>query len=128
MERRDRGVHRRRQATEIYEGERRFASVVRLPSSFRDKVEKIGNILVSAPGGVQVALENLATSAWPTARRRFPRAAKRQGGGGDQREGPRPGGFVAELQKDGGGQVELKEGYYPSGAASSRTWSGRWAT
>ena len=41
-----------KQATEVYEGERRFASVVRLPESFRDNVEKIGNVLVNAPDRV----------------------------------------------------------------------------
>src|SRR5262249_51632284 len=47
-------------ATDIYEGERRFAAVVRLPESVRDNVAGIGNILVAAPGGSRVALQNLA--------------------------------------------------------------------
>jgi cobalt-zinc-cadmium resistance protein CzcA len=44
-----------KQATDVYEGERRFAAVVRLPERFRDNIEKIGNMLVTTPDGAQVA-------------------------------------------------------------------------
>ena len=102
-----------RQATEVYEGERRFASVVRLPSSFRDKVEKIGNILVSAPGGVQVALENLAHISVVDGPAQISRElAKRRVVVAINVKDRDLGGFVAELQKAVEAKVELKEGYY----------------
>jgi cobalt-zinc-cadmium resistance protein CzcA len=102
-----------KQATEIYEGERRFAAVVRLPENFRDKVEKIGNILVSAPGGVQVALENLATIRVADGPAQISRElAKRRVVVAINVKDRDLGGFVAELQKTVGAQVELKEGYY----------------
>jgi len=38
-------------ATEIYEGERRFAGVVRLPEDLRDSVEDIRELQISSPDG-----------------------------------------------------------------------------
>jgi cobalt-zinc-cadmium resistance protein CzcA len=61
-----------KQATEVYEGERRFASVVRLPESFRDNVEKIGNVLVTPPAACRWRWRTWPTSASSMARRRSP--------------------------------------------------------
>jgi cobalt-zinc-cadmium resistance protein CzcA len=47
-------------ATQIYEGERRFNAIVRLPASYRGNVDEIKKILVSTPGGPRVPLEYLA--------------------------------------------------------------------
>lgn len=102
-----------KQATEVYEGERRFASVVRLPESFRDNVEKIGNVLVNAPGGVQVALENLANIRIVDGPAQISRElAKRRVVVAINVKDRDLGGFVAELQKTIAAKVELKEGYY----------------
>lgn len=102
-----------KQATEIYEGERRFASVVRLPESYRDNVEKIGNILVSAPSGAQVALENLASIKVLDGPAQVSRElAKRRVVVAINVKDRDLGGFVAELQKVVDAKVELKEGYY----------------
>jgi cobalt-zinc-cadmium resistance protein CzcA len=102
-----------KQATEVYEGERRFASVVRLPESFRDNVEKIGNILVNAPGGVQVALENLAHIHIVDGPAQISRElAKRRVVVAINVKDRDLGGFVAELQKTVESKVELKDGYY----------------
>ena len=102
-----------KQATEVYEGERRFASVVRLPESFRDNVEKIGKVLVSAPGGVQVALENLANIRIVDGPAQISRElAKRRVVVAINVKDRDLGGFVAELQKTIAAKVELKEGYY----------------
>jgi cobalt-zinc-cadmium resistance protein CzcA len=102
-----------KQATEIYEGERRFASVVRLPESYRDNVEKIGNILVNAPGGAQVALENLATIQVVDGPAQVSRElAKRRVVVAINVKDRDLGGFVAELQKTVDAKVELKDGYY----------------
>jgi len=102
-----------KQATEVYEGERRFASVVRLPESFRDNVEKIGNVLVNAPGGVQVALENLAHIHIVDGPAQISRElAKRRVVVAINVKDRDLGGFVAELQKTVESKVELKDGYY----------------
>ncbi|MBS0347957.1 MAG: efflux RND transporter permease subunit [Proteobacteria bacterium] len=102
-----------KQATEVYEGERRFASVVRLPESFRDNVEKIGDILISTPGGAQVALENLATIRVADGPAQISRElAKRRIVVGVNVKDRDLGGFVAELQKAVDAKVQLKEGYY----------------
>ncbi|MDD3352694.1 CusA/CzcA family heavy metal efflux RND transporter [Zoogloea sp.] len=102
-----------KQATEIYEGERRFASVVRLPENYRNNVEKIGNILVSAPGGAQVALENLASIKVMDGPAQVSRElAKRRVVVAINVKDRDLGGFVAELQQVVGAKVELKEGYY----------------
>ncbi|MBP7628601.1 MAG: efflux RND transporter permease subunit, partial [Zoogloea sp.] len=87
--------------------------VVRLPESFRDNVEKIGNVLVNAPGGVQVALENLANIRIVDGPAQISRElAKRRVVVAINVKDRDLGGFVAELQKTIAAKVELKEGYY----------------
>jgi cobalt-zinc-cadmium resistance protein CzcA len=56
-------------ATDIYEGERRFQAVVRLPEPLRDSVADIRQILVTSPDGPKVPLEDLTTVKWPRDRR-----------------------------------------------------------
>jgi cobalt-zinc-cadmium resistance protein CzcA len=46
--------------TDVFEGERRFAAVVRLPERFRDNIEAIRNMLVTTPDGAQLPLSSLA--------------------------------------------------------------------
>lgn len=48
-------------ATEIYEGEKRFSGVVRLPPELRDSVEDIRQLLISSPDGPRIPLSELAT-------------------------------------------------------------------
>ncbi|MFQ5737406.1 MAG: efflux RND transporter permease subunit [Acidobacteriota bacterium] len=48
------------EAGEVLEGQRRFAIFVRMKKSFRDQVEKLSDILVSAPIGTRVPLGQLA--------------------------------------------------------------------
>ena len=50
-----------RHVTDVFEGERRFAAVVRLPERFRDNIESIRNMLVTAPDGARLPLSAL----WP---------------------------------------------------------------
>ena len=45
-----------KEATEIFEGERRFSAVVRLPEKFRNNVEAISNILLESRTGAQARL------------------------------------------------------------------------
>jgi cobalt-zinc-cadmium resistance protein CzcA len=49
------------QATDVLEGQRRFAIFVRLNESFRNQVDKLNDILVAAPVGGRIPLGQLAT-------------------------------------------------------------------
>ena len=49
------------EATDVLEGQRRFAILVRLNESFRNQVEKLNDILVAAPIGGRIPLGQLAT-------------------------------------------------------------------
>jgi len=49
------------EATDVLEGQRRFAIFVRLQEDFRNQVEKLNDILVAAPIGGRVPLGQLAT-------------------------------------------------------------------
>jgi cobalt-zinc-cadmium resistance protein CzcA len=48
-------------ATDVLEGQRRFAIFVRLKEDYRNQVEKLNDILISAPVGGRVPLGQLAT-------------------------------------------------------------------
>ena len=48
-------------ATDVLEGQRRFAIFVRLKEDYRNQVEKLGDILVAAPVGGKIPLSQLAT-------------------------------------------------------------------
>src|SRR6185437_5675914 len=49
------------EATDVLEGQRRFAIFVRLNEDYRNQVEKLSNILVAAPIGGRIPLGQLAT-------------------------------------------------------------------
>jgi cobalt-zinc-cadmium resistance protein CzcA len=49
------------EATDVLEGQRRFAIFVRLKENYRNQVEKLGDILISAPVGGRIPLGQLAT-------------------------------------------------------------------
>jgi len=49
------------EATDVLEGQRRFAIFVRMKEDYRNQVEKLNDILVAAPIGGQVPLGQLAT-------------------------------------------------------------------
>ncbi len=100
-------------ATDIYEGERRFAAVVRLPESFRNNVESIRHLILTAPNGAQVALEDLAAIRLLDGPSQISReSAKRRIVVGVNVKDRDLGGFVAELQKAVEAKVKLPEGYY----------------
>jgi heavy metal efflux system protein len=48
-------------ATEVFEGQRRFALAVRFPETARQNTQTIASLLVSAPGGERVPLGQLAS-------------------------------------------------------------------
>ncbi|MGA8056457.1 MAG: efflux RND transporter permease subunit, partial [Burkholderiales bacterium] len=102
-----------KKATEVFEGERRFAAVVRLPEHFRDSIEDVRKILLTSPNGAQVTLENLAKIEVLDGPAQISRElAKRRMVVGINVKGRDLGGFVAELKQTVERRVELPEGYY----------------
>ena len=102
-----------RTATTIYEGERRFDAVVRLPEQFRSDVQTIRNVLVNSPNGALVALENLAKIRVVDGPAQISREkGKRRIVVAVNVRNRDLGGFVAELQRSVNSRVKLPEGYY----------------
>jgi cobalt-zinc-cadmium resistance protein CzcA len=102
-----------KRATEIYEGERRFAAVVRLPEALRDSIAEIRRITITSPRGAIVPLESLAKIEVVDGPAQISReTAKRRIVVGINVKGRDLGGFVAELQQKVEAQVKLPEGYY----------------
>jgi len=100
-------------ATDVYEGERRFSAVVRLPEQFRGNVDTIRNLLVSSPNGALVALENLANINVVDGPAQISREkAKRRIVVGVNVVDRDLGSFVAELQQTVSSKVKLPSGYY----------------
>jgi cobalt-zinc-cadmium resistance protein CzcA len=102
-----------KRATEIYEGERRFGAVVRLPEALRDSVAEIRRITITSPRGAIVPLDSLAKIEVVDGPAQISReTAKRRIVVGINVKGRDLGGFVAELQQKVDAQVKLPEGYY----------------
>lgn len=102
-----------RKTTEIFEGERRFSAVVRLPENFRNNLGEIRGLRVISPNGAHVALEDLATIRVLEGPAQISREkAKRRIVVGVNVKGRDLGGFVAELQLAVAAKVPLPEGYY----------------
>ncbi|RVU04486.1 efflux RND transporter permease subunit [Novosphingobium umbonatum] len=100
-------------ATEIFEGERRFPAVVRLPADRRANIQAISDLLVPSPGGAQVRLADVAHISVMDGPAQISReSGKRRIVIGMNVKGRDLGGFVAELQQKVGAQVKLPEGYY----------------
>ena len=100
-------------ATEIFEGERRFPGVVRLPERFRNNIEAISNILITSPNGAQARLTDVAKIKVMDGPAQISRElGKRRIVIGVNVKDRDLGGFVAELQQKVGQQIKLPEGYY----------------
>ncbi len=100
-------------ATEIFEGERRFPGVVRLPEAFRNNIEAISNILITSPNGAQARLADVAKIRVMDGPAQISRElGKRRIVVGVNVKDRDLGGFVAELQQKVGQQIRLPEGYY----------------
>ncbi|UUX94960.1 efflux RND transporter permease subunit [Aquabacterium sp. J223] len=99
-------------ATEIYEGERRFSAVVRLPVDYRDDIESIRKLIISAPNGAQLPMSSVARVEVAEGPAQVSRElAKRRIVVGINVADRDLGGFVAELQQKVAQQVKLPEGY-----------------
>ncbi|AGW94429.1 MULTISPECIES: efflux RND transporter permease subunit [Cupriavidus] len=102
-----------KRATDIFEGERRFAAAVRLPEEFRSNVQAIRQLLVSTPNGTQVPLQSVAKIEVNDGPAQISREmAKRRVVVMINVKDRDLGGFVAELQQAAGAKVKLPEGYY----------------
>jgi cobalt-zinc-cadmium resistance protein CzcA len=100
-------------ATEIFEGERRFPAVVRLPLDYRNSIPAISNLLVTSPSGAQARLADIAKISVVDGPAQISREmGKRRIVVGMNVKGRDLGGFVAELQHKVGAQVQLPDGYY----------------
>ncbi len=100
-------------ATEIYEGERRFSAVVRLPERLRDSIAEIRAITLTSPSGAQIALDSLAKIEVTEGPAQVSReTAKRRIVVGINVKDRDLGGFVAELRKAVESRVEVPAGYY----------------
>jgi cobalt-zinc-cadmium resistance protein CzcA len=100
-------------ATEIYEGERRFEAVVRLPQTLRDSVPDIKELQISSPDGPLIPLDNLAKVSVKEGPALINRSmGKRRIVVGVNVQDRDLGGFVAELQQKVDKQVKLPPGYY----------------
>ena len=100
-------------ATEIYEGERRFQAIVRLPESYRANLQEIKEITVSSPGGPRIPLEYIAKIGVLEGPAQINRdMAKRRIVVGINVRDRDLGGYVAELQRTIGSQVPLPPGYF----------------
>ncbi|EHP42423.1 hypothetical protein OR16_14134 [Cupriavidus basilensis OR16] len=102
-----------KRATDIFEGERRFAAAVRLPEEFRDNVQAIRQLLVATPNGAQVPLQSVAKIEVTDGPAQISREmAKRRVVVMINVKDRDLGGFVAELQQAAQSKVKLPEGYY----------------
>ena len=113
-------------ATEIYEGERRFQAIVRLPENLRNSIAEIrqhpGDRIATASRFRSKSGEHQRWSQGPAQIKR--EMAKRRIVVGINVRDRDLGGFVAELQQKVGEQVTFPPAVLlSSGAASSRTWS-----
>jgi cobalt-zinc-cadmium resistance protein CzcA len=100
-------------ATEIYEGERRFQAIVRLPESERSNISDIKAIMVSSPNGPHVPLEDLANIRVLEGPAQINRdMGKRRIVVGINVQGRDLGGYVAELQRVVHQKVPLPAGYF----------------
>jgi len=100
-------------ATEIFEGERRFPGVVRMPERFRNNVEAISNVLIMSPNGAQARLADVAKIEVLDGPAQISRElGKRRIVVGVNVKDRDLGSFVAELQQKVGQQIKLPEGYY----------------
>lgn len=100
-------------ATEIFEGERSFPAVVRLPDHFRNNLEAISNLPIISPNGIQTRLADVADIRVIDGPAEISREfGKRRIVVGVNVKGRDLGGFVAELQEKVKHQIKLPDGYY----------------
>jgi cobalt-zinc-cadmium resistance protein CzcA len=100
---------------QLYEGQRRFAIVVRYPSEYRNSIQAIRNTTLKTSDGTLVPLSAVASiellDSPPTISREF---GKRRVVVGANVSGRDLGGFVQEVQRRVDAELTLPDGYYLS--------------
>ncbi|SFG39965.1 cobalt-zinc-cadmium resistance protein CzcA [Novosphingobium sp. CF614] len=100
-------------AGEVFEGDRRFAVVVRLPEALRTNLDALGNLPVRVAGGTAVPLAQLADIALAAGPNQVSREnGKRRAVITANVRGRDLGSFMAELREKVAGEVALPAGYY----------------
>jgi len=100
-------------ATEFFEGEKRFAVLLRFPEDKRNSIETIGNILVDSSGGVKIPLVQLAAISLVEGPVQVSREnSKRRIVVECNVRGRDIGGFVSECQEKLEKNLKLPSGYY----------------
>ena len=101
-----------REATQVYEGERRFPLVMRYPTAYRNSPEAFGNIILQSPDGAHILLKDIAKIEIIDGPSQISReSGKRRLVVGVNVEGRDLGGFVQEAQKRIAQQVVIPQGY-----------------
>ena len=101
------------EVSQLYEGERRYAILLRYPESFRNSVDVIRETLLRTTDHAVIPLESVAdirlVDSPPMVNRE---SGKRRVVVGANVEGRDLGGFVAEVQQRVDEKIKLPEGYY----------------
>lgn len=107
------------EATDVLEGQRRFAIFVRLKEDYRNQVEKLNDILIAAPVGGRIPLGQLATLKLSSGDSVIDREnSLRRVVVKCNVKGRDIGGFVHDAQAQVAAQVKLPPGYFI-------TWGGQ---
>ncbi|WP_288757012.1 CusA/CzcA family heavy metal efflux RND transporter [uncultured Brevundimonas sp.] len=105
-------------AGQVFEGDRRFDVVVRLPENLREDTESIGRLRIPVPGSggtAFVPLDEIATIAVETGPNQISREdGKRRVVVTANVRGRDLGSFIAEVQEKVGAEVEVPAGYWIS--------------
>jgi cobalt-zinc-cadmium resistance protein CzcA len=102
-----------RQAGELFEGDRRFDVIVRLPEAIRTDLASLGNLPVALPAGGFVPLSELAEISLAAGPNQISREnGKRRAVITANVRGRDLGSFIDELTQKVEGEVELPDGYY----------------
>lgn len=100
-------------ASQVFEGEKRFEAVVRMPENYRNSVETISNIIITSHSGAQARLADVAKVRVADGPAQIAREmAKRRIVIGVNVKDRDLGSFVAELQSKVADEVKLPESYY----------------
>ncbi|MFZ9264295.1 MAG: efflux RND transporter permease subunit [Polynucleobacter sp.] len=101
-----------KEASTVFEGERRFPLVLRYPASYRENVKAIENITLRSPNGALVLMRDLATISIMDGPSQVSReSGKRRLVIGVNVNGRDLGGFVKEAQDKIAKEVSLPNGY-----------------
>ena len=103
------------EVSQLYEGERRYAILLRYPESYRNSVDAIRKTLLRTPNNAMIPLETVASITLVDSPPAITReSGKRRVVVGANVSGRDLGSFVAEVQQEVDLKVKLPESYYIS--------------